>query len=143
MKEIFRKRYKFKYFIGTTDESLKGQLIYSKPNFAYTDNTLNTSIRSVNNDFLSLYGYETDELGVSVGTRFEQYENLFFSPELDLTLEDLSTNSNASSTLKNQEGNYSDFYFNYVLDYDKETLLIIQSKDILHLLHRNYLWFQK
>ena len=101
-----------------TDESLKGQLIYSKPNFAYTDNTLNTSIRSVNNDFLSLYGYETDELGVSVGTRFEQYENLFFSPELDLTLEDLSTNSNASSTLKNQEGNYSDFYFNYVLDYD-------------------------
>ncbi len=101
-----------------TDESLKGQLIYSKPNFAYTDNTLNTSIRSVNNDFLKLYGYETDEIGFSLGTRFEQYENLFFSPELDLTLEDLSTNSNASNTLKKQEGNYSDFYFNYALDYD-------------------------
>ncbi len=101
-----------------TDDSIKGQLIYSKPNFAYTDNTLNTSIRSINNDFLSLYGYETDELGFSLGTSYEQFENLFFSPELDLTFEDLSTNDNASSTLKKQEGNYSDLYFNYALDYD-------------------------
>ena len=105
--------------IELSEESLKGQFTYSKPNFAYTDNTLNTSIRSINNDFLSLYGYETDEIGFSVGTSFEQFENFFFSPELDLTIEDLSTNANASSNIKKQEGDYTDFYFNYGLDYDQ------------------------
>ncbi len=99
-------------------DSIKGELIYSKPNFAYTDNTLFTSVKSSNNDFLSLYGYETDETGLSLGTRYEQFENLFFSPEIDLTFEDLSTNSTASDALKKQEGNYTDLYFNYGLDYD-------------------------
>ena len=101
-----------------TEETLKGQIIYSRPNFAYTDNTLFTSLRSVDNDFLTLYGYESSEIGFSIGTRFEQYENLFFSPELDFLIEDLSTNTTASSQLKKQEGSYTDFYFNYGLDYD-------------------------
>ncbi|MFL2901484.1 MAG: outer membrane protein assembly factor BamA [Candidatus Pelagibacter sp.] len=101
-----------------TEETLKGQIIYSRPNFAYTDNTLFTSLRSVDNDFLTLYGYESTEIGFSIGTKFEQYENLFFSPELDFLLEDLTTNVTASSQLKKQEGNYTDFYFNYGLDYD-------------------------
>ena len=101
-----------------TEESLKGQIIYSRPNFAYTDNTLFTSLRSVDNDFLTLYGYESTEIGFSIGTKFEQYENLFFSPELDFLIEDLTTNVTASSQLKKQEGSYTDFYFNYGLDYD-------------------------
>ena len=99
-------------------DSIKGELTYSKPNFAYSDNTLFTSIRSANNDFLSLYGYETDETGISLGTRYEQFENLFFSPEIDLTFENLSTNSTASNALKKQDGNYTDLYFNYGFDYD-------------------------
>ena len=56
--------------------------------------------------------------GFSVGTEFEQYENLYFSPEIDVSLEDLKTNSNASNALKKQEGTYEDFYFNYGLNYD-------------------------
>jgi outer membrane protein insertion porin family len=105
--------------IELTEETLKGQFVYSKPNFAYTDNTLFTSFRSVNNDFLSLYGYETDEIGVSVGTSFEQYDNFFISPEIDFTLEELNTNDSASANIKKQEGDYMDLYFNYGLKYDQ------------------------
>ncbi len=104
--------------IEISEESIKGQIVYSKPNFAYTDNTLFTSLKSVNNDFLSLYGYESKEIGFTIGTKFEQFENLFFSPELDFNIEDLSTNLNASDNLKKQEGDYTDLYFNYGLDYD-------------------------
>ena len=43
---------------------------------------------------------------------------MFFSPEIDLAVEDLKTNSKASSNLKKQAGNYEDLYFNYGLDYD-------------------------
>ncbi len=101
-----------------SEDSLKGEIRYSKPNFAYTDNTLFASLKSLNNDFLTIFGYENTESGLSLGTKFEQYENLFFSPELDFTIEELTTNTTASDTLKKQEGNYTDLYFNYALDYD-------------------------
>ncbi len=99
-------------------DGVKGALTYSKPNFNYTDNTLFTSIKSTSLDNLSKSGYKINTAGLSIGTTFEQYENLFFSPEIDLTVEDLTTNSTASNTLKKQEGSYNDFYFNYGLTYD-------------------------
>jgi len=101
-----------------SEETIKGKFVYSKPNFAYTDNTLFTSIQSTTTDNLTDFGYKVSNAGFSVGTEFEQYENLFFSPEIDISIEDLKTNSSASSGLKKQEGTYEDFYFNYGLNYD-------------------------
>ena len=101
-----------------SEESVKGQFIYSKPNFAYTDNTLFTSLRSTTTDNLTDFGYKVSNTGLSIGTEFEQYENLFFNPSLDINFENLETNSSASNTLKKQEGTYEDFYFNYGLNYD-------------------------
>ena len=101
-----------------SEDKIKGQFIYSKPNFNYSDNTLFTSIRSQTTDRLKNFGYETSEIGFSLGTEFEQYENLFFNPEINLSIEDLETNSTASNSLKKQAGNYEDFYFNYGLNYD-------------------------
>jgi len=104
--------------IELSEESLKGKFIYAKPNFRNSDNTLFTSIRATTTDNLTDFGYKTSDTGFSIATRFEQYENLFFKPELDLSLEKIETNSSATTTLKKQEGSYTDFYFNYGLDYD-------------------------
>ncbi len=101
-----------------SESTVKGQFVYSKPNFAYTDNTLFTSVKSSTKDNLKDYGYKVSNTGFSFGTTYEQYENLFFSPEIDFSLEDLETNTTASSSLKKQEGSYEDFYFNYGLIYD-------------------------
>ena len=101
-----------------SEDSLKGRFIYSKPNFAYSDNTLFTSLEATTSDFLSDFGYKVSKTGFSIGTEFEQFENFFFSPETSITLEDLETNSTASTQLKKQEGSYEDFYFNYGLNYD-------------------------
>ena len=101
-----------------SDTKVKGQFIYSKPNFNYTENTLFTSVRSTSTDRKKDFGYETTDLGLSLGTRFEQYENLFFRPELDLSFEEIKTDSSATASMKKQAGNYEDFYFNYSLDYD-------------------------
>ena len=105
-------------FLELSEDSVKGEFVYAKPNFAYSENTLFTSLSSTTNDKLSDFGYKVSELGFSVGTEFEQYENLFFSPKIQTTKEDLETNVNASKSLKKQEGNYTDFYFNYGLTYD-------------------------
>ena len=101
-----------------SDNSIKGKFTYLKPNFGYSDNDLFTSIESSSTDNLTESGYKTSNLGFSFGTRFEQYENLFFSPSLITDVEKLTTTSTASTAIKKQEGNYFDVNFSYSLDYD-------------------------
>ena len=101
-----------------TADSIKGKFIYAKPNFNYTDNTLFTSIKSSTSDFLTDSGYKTSEIGFSLGTRFEQFQNIYLRPEIDFLIEDLETSSKASNTLKKQEGSYTDLYFNYSINQD-------------------------
>ena len=98
--------------------SVQGKFMYTKPNFNYTDNTLFTSVRSTSTDNIADFGYKSKDLGLSFGTSFEQYENLYFRPELDLSVEDLQTTSTASNNLKKQKGDYFDLYLNYSLNYD-------------------------
>ena len=104
--------------LQVSDNAIKGQFIYEKPNFNYSDNSLFTSIRSTTTDNINDFGYKTTDLGLSLGTAFEQFENLYFRPEIDIAYEKLETTSAASASLKKQEGDYFDNYFNYSLDYD-------------------------
>ena len=53
-------------------------------------------MRSTTTDNLTDYGYKVSNTGLSIGTEFEQYENLFFNPSLDINFENLETNSSAS-----------------------------------------------
>ena len=104
--------------IELTSDSIKGQFIYAKPNFNYSDNTLFTSLKSSTTDLLTNSGYKTSEIGFSLGTEFEQFQNVFFSPEIDFLIEDLETSDKASNILKKQEGSYTDLYFNYSINQD-------------------------
>ena len=63
-------------------------------------------------------GYKTSELSFSLGTKFEQFQNIFLSPEIDFLIEDLETSNKASNVLKKQEGSYKDMYFNYTINQD-------------------------
>ena len=117
-KNFLGKGINLKTNLEVSQSSVKGQFVYSKPNFNYTDNTLFTSIKSTTQDNLSDSGYKVSNAGFSLGTSFQQYENLYFSPEIDISVENLKTNATASKSLKKQEGTYEDFYFNYGLDYD-------------------------
>ena len=101
-----------------TPETVKGRFIYAKPNFGNSENTLFTSLKSSSTDLLTDSGYKTSELGFSLGTKFEQFQNIFLSPEIDILVEDLETSSKASDTLKKQEGSYTDLYFNYTINQD-------------------------
>ncbi|MDC1177109.1 outer membrane protein assembly factor BamA [Candidatus Pelagibacter sp.] len=104
--------------IELSSNGVKGKFIYSRPNFAYTDNTLSTSIILKDTDNLSDFGYKSTDRSFSIGTEFEQYENLSYSPEFEFVYQDLETNSNASKNLKNQQGQYNDIYFNNGFTYD-------------------------
>jgi outer membrane protein insertion porin family len=105
--------------LRTTDDSIRGSFSVTNPNFNYSNKALITSIQSTTIDKMSDYGYETKKTGFSFGTRYEQYENTFFSPQISTGIEDLTTNTNASDSLKKQTGSYFDTKLNYSLDFDK------------------------
>ena len=101
-----------------SENTIKGRFIYEKPNFNYSDNTLFTTLQSTTTNNLTDFGYKTSDVGLSIGTAYEQFENLYFKPELSSSYEKLETTGAASASLKKQEGDYFDTYFNYRIDYD-------------------------
>tara|TARA_B110001450_G_C17662042_1_gene497697 strand:+ start:761 stop:3016 length:2256 start_codon:yes stop_codon:yes gene_type:complete len=104
--------------ISVTEGGIKGRFVYSKPNFNYSNNTLFTSLIAETDDNLKDNGYKVSTVLFSLGTTFEQYENLFFSPEGSISVEDLSTTSTASAAMKKNDGEYLDAFFNYSINYD-------------------------
>ena len=105
--------------IHLTEESLKGSISYTHPNFAYSDRSVTTSIQSTTIDKESDFGYKSSLSRFALGTGFEQYENLYFYPNFSIQHEDLTTTANASAEYKKQEGTYFDTLLNYSLSYDK------------------------
>ena len=101
-----------------SEERVKGEFTVNNPNFNYTEKSLSTSFFAINTDKMDESGYDSSEVGFSFGTKFEQYDNLFFNPFFKTVAEKLETNSLASSSIKKQEGNYFTSTIGYGFDYD-------------------------
>jgi outer membrane protein insertion porin family len=104
------------------EDSIRGSIFYTHPNFAYSDRALTTSLESVTTDKLTDSGYKTSLNQISLGTRYEQFDDLFFSPSLSIANERLETTSSASAAYKKQEGSYFDTLFNYGITLDKRNM---------------------
>ena len=105
--------------VSVSANSLTGQFIYKKPNFNYTENDLLVSVNSTVTDNLTDFGYKTNETGFSLGTSFEQYENIYITPTFRTSFEKLEASTKATANTKKGAGNYFDVYFNYTIDYDQ------------------------
>ena len=105
--------------LSLSEQTVKGFFEYTHPNFAYSDRALSTSLESSVTDKLTDFGYKSSLNKVSLGTRYEQFEDTFFSPSLSIASENLETTSSASAAYKKQEGSYFDTNFDYTLTYDK------------------------
>jgi outer membrane protein insertion porin family len=109
---------KLRTSIRLSTETARGQFSIINPNYKYTNKSLITNIQSSSTDKLSSNGYKSTKTGFSLGTRFEQYENLFFAPSINTYYESLDTNTGATAALRKQEGGNFDTSFKYALDYD-------------------------
>ena len=105
--------------LSMSEEKIKGLFSYTHPNFNYSDRALTTSIQSTVTDKLGDYGYKSSLNSISLGTSYEQYEDVFFSPRLSVGNEKLETTDSASDTLKKQEGSYFDSSVLYTVSYDQ------------------------
>ena len=105
--------------LRVTDEVIKGKFSVINPKWNYTDKLLKTSIESSTTDRMANYGYESGVTGIVLGAGWEQYDDIYFTPEISSFYEKLDTNQTASTKMKEQEGEYFDLTFGYKLDLDK------------------------
>ena len=64
--------------MSISDDSISGIISVNNPNYKNTDRSLRTSFQSVEKDRMTAYGYKNTKTGFSVGTTYEQFEEVFF-----------------------------------------------------------------
>ena len=102
-----------------TEDAIKGKFSVINPNYKNSDKSIKTEIESSSDDLFSLSGYKTSKTGITVGTEFEQMNDLFVNLEMSNYYEDLETSSSANSILKKQEGTYFENLVTYSIKYNK------------------------
>ena len=105
--------------MSLSDDTILGVFKVTNPNFRNTDKSINTTLESSVNDFMSTGGYKTKRTGFTIGTEFEQMSNLFVNLQLSNYYEDLETSSSANTIVRKQEGNYFENLITYSLIYNK------------------------
>ena len=101
------------------EESIKGQLGITNPNFNNSDKTVYATILANEIDRLKNFGYKTNKAGFDTGVEFEYLDDLNLGLSTSSFYEKIETSSNASARQKKQKGKYWDSFLKISLDYDK------------------------
>ena len=96
-----------------TDDTIKGKFSVINPNYNNSDKMIKTVLESSTNDYMTTSGYKTSRTGFTIGTEFEQKNDLFVNLELSNFYEDLETSLSATDIVKKQEGNYFENLITY------------------------------
>ena len=114
--------------VTLNEDSIKGNLGISNPNYKNSDKSLSVNIQISETDKLKDFGYKTNKNGFSINTGFEYYKNLNLVLGTSTFLEKIETDSTASARQKKMEGNYLDTYAKIKIDYDKRNQKYKTSK---------------
>ena len=99
-------------------EKFSGGLSITNPNYNYTGNSMTVFVNNSTNDKKNS-GYQNQITTAGIGTRFEQYKDIYLSPSLKYTYDELKVDNTASDSLKKQKGSFSDLIFDYSIQLDK------------------------
>ena len=102
-----------------SDSEVRGKFSVLNPNFRNSDRSLNTTIESTVSDFMSSSGYKTTRTGLSFGTGFEQFQDVYVNFDISNYYEKLVTSDAASDIKKKQEGDYFENLFLYSITLNK------------------------
>ena len=99
-------------------ETFTGGLSVTDPNYNFSGNSLSYFLTNTSND-KSNSGYKNNITSTGLGTSFEQYRNVYLSPTINLSYDDLKVESTASDSLKKQKGTFTDLTFDYGITLDR------------------------
>ena len=118
---------KVDFSIEVDAESIGGILRFNNPNYNFLGNSINYYVSSESNDKPD-QGYENTIISSGVSTSFEQYNNIFTTLGVNATFDDLRTDSNASSSLAKQSGEFSELAGTYGFKYDGRDRTFMPTK---------------
>ena len=102
-----------------SENEVRGKFSVLNPNFRNSDRSLNTTIESTVSDFMSSSGYKTTRTGLSFGTGFEQFQDVYINFDVSNYYEKLVTSDTATDIKKKQEGDYFENLFLYSITLNK------------------------
>ena len=109
---------KISTFFAAGTESIKGGIDFVQPNWNNTGNALTYNVSSSTNETSST-GYKNTITSAGIGTKFEQYENIYIGTSLSASLDNLSVGSASSAAMKKQAGEFTELGFNYSVGTDR------------------------
>jgi len=103
--------------LNVSEHAIRGGLSIEEPNFRNSGNLVWGGLTNVKADRPDS-GYENTLTKFDLGTKFEHLTNLYVSPNISLTFDDLTVTDNASSSMKKQAGNFTELTFGYGIEKD-------------------------
>ena len=110
------------------EDSIKGNLGITNPNYNNSDKSLALNIEISETDKLKDFGYKTNKNGFSIDTNFEYFSDLNLGLGTSTYYETIETDSSASARQKKMAGNYWDTFAKLTFDYDKRNQKFKTSK---------------
>ena len=101
------------------EESIKGLLSITNPNFNNSEKSVSFSLQAQEIDRIADFGYKNNKIGFSIGTNFEYLNDFNLGLATSSFYEKIETDNTASDRQKKQEGNYFDTFLKLNFDYDK------------------------
>ena len=98
-------------------ESFTGELNVTDPNYNFSGNALTYFLLNSANDKPDS-GYKNNITSGGVGVNFEQYKNIYVSPKISISIDDLKVQASASESLQKQKGTFTDLSFDYGVTLD-------------------------
>ena len=109
----------FQSALNVSEEKISGNIAVTNPNYNFSGNAVTTGLDVSSTDRTATTGYESTRTGFNLGTSFEQYENIYFSPGISVSHEVIKAESSASSNIKKMDGTYFNSDFEYSITLDK------------------------
>tara|TARA_B100000767_G_C19766547_1_gene537815 strand:- start:712 stop:2949 length:2238 start_codon:yes stop_codon:yes gene_type:complete len=114
--------------LSISEKSIRGITSLNNPNYKGTNKSLKLSAESSVTDNLKNFGYKSNKTGLSIGTGFEYYKDLFLNVGISSYAETLKTDASASTNIQKQKGSYFDTFLNYSFSFDKRNQRFKPSK---------------
>ena len=105
--------------INVSQHRISGNILLNNPNYNYSGNAVRTALEISSTDRSNTSGFQSSRTGFELGTGFEQYENVFISPEISIALEDIEVDEDATAAVKKMEGNFFNADLAYAISLDK------------------------
>ena len=105
--------------LNASEQKISGNILVHNPNYNFSGNSVTAGLDVSSTDRSTTSGFKSSKTGFNLATSFEQYENVYLSPSISVTFEDIEVDSTASSSIRNMEGNFFNTDVGYGIVFDK------------------------